>query len=35
MPPAVIIDPVETLDESVVSVEEIPAANGIRAVVVV
>jgi hypothetical protein len=29
------IDPVETLEESVVKVEEIPAANGMRAVVVV
>jgi cytosine/adenosine deaminase-related metal-dependent hydrolase len=35
MPPAVIIEPVETLEESVTSVEEIPAANGIRAVVAV
>jgi len=34
-PPAVIIDPVEVLVESVTSVEEIPAANGIRAVVAV
>jgi hypothetical protein len=34
-PPAVIIDPVETLEESVTKVEEIPAANGMRAVVVV
>jgi hypothetical protein len=29
------IDPVETLEESVVSVDEMPAANGMRAVVVV
>jgi hypothetical protein len=29
------IDPVETLEESVVNVEEIPAANGIRTVVAV
>jgi hypothetical protein len=29
------IDPVETLEESVTSVELIPAANGIRAVVAV
>jgi hypothetical protein len=29
------IDPVEVLEESVVSVDEIPAANGIRTVVVV
>jgi hypothetical protein len=29
------IDPVVVLDESVVNVEEIPAANGMRAVVVV
>jgi hypothetical protein len=34
-PPAVMIDPVVVLDESVVNVEEIPAANGMRAVVVV
>jgi hypothetical protein len=29
------IDPVETLEESVVRLELIPAANGMRAVVVV
>jgi hypothetical protein len=29
------IDPVETLEESVVNVEEIPAANGMRTVVAV
>jgi hypothetical protein len=29
------IDPVETLEESVTKVEEIPAANGMRAVAVV
>ena len=34
-PPDVIIDPVETLEESVTSVELMPAANGIRTVVVV
>jgi hypothetical protein len=34
-PPAVMIDPVETLEESVVNVEEIPCANGMRAVAVV
>jgi len=34
-PPAVMIEPVETLEESVTNVEEIPAANGIRAVVAV
>ena len=34
-PPAVMIDPVETLVESVTNVELIPAANGIRAVVAV
>jgi hypothetical protein len=34
-PPAVIIDPVVVLEESVTKVEEIPAANGMRAVVVV
>jgi hypothetical protein len=34
-PPAVMIDPVEVLEESVVRLELIPAANGMRAVVVV
>jgi hypothetical protein len=34
-PPAVIIDPVVVLEESVTKVEEIPAANGMRAVAVV
>jgi hypothetical protein len=34
-PPAVMIDPVEVLEESVVSVDEMPCANGMRAVVVV
>jgi hypothetical protein len=29
------IDPVETLEESVVNVEEIPCANGMRTVVAV
>jgi hypothetical protein len=29
------IDPVETLEESVTKVEEIPCANGMRAVAVV
>jgi hypothetical protein len=34
-PPAVMIDPVDVLDESVARLELIPAANGMRAVVVV
>jgi hypothetical protein len=34
-PPAVMIEPVEMLDESVARLELIPAANGMRAVVVV
>jgi hypothetical protein len=35
IPPAVMIDPVVVLDESVARLELIPAANGIRTVVVV